>query len=61
MPFKVKRSGKRYKVVTERTGKVHGTHPTKAKAMAQMRAMYANEADADDRKLARAPHARRAK
>jgi hypothetical protein len=43
MPYKVQKSGKGYKVVTKGTGKTHSQKPMpKSRAMAQMRALYAN-------------------
>ena len=44
MPYNLKKTGKGYKVVTKATGKTHSKKPlSKAKASAQMRALYANE------------------
>lgn len=43
MPWKVQKQGSKYAVVKETTGKVVGTHPTRAKATAQLRALYASE------------------
>jgi len=45
MPYRIVQRGSKFQVVGE-TGKVHGTHPTKEKAQAQMRALYANVKDA---------------
>lgn len=43
MPYKVKKSGKGYKVITKTTGRPHSKKPlSKAKAKAQARAIYAN-------------------
>jgi len=50
MPYKIRKSGKRYLVVNAETGSVKGTHGTKAKALAQLRALYANVKDAKGRK-----------
>jgi hypothetical protein len=45
MPYHIERSGSQYAVVDE-NGKTVGTHPTKGKAAAQVRALYANVPDA---------------
>jgi hypothetical protein len=45
MPYHIERSGSQYAVVNE-NGKTVGTHPTKSKAAAQVRALYANVPDA---------------
>ena len=45
MPYHIERSGSQYSVVDDK-GKTVGTHPTKAKASAQVRALYANVLDA---------------
>lgn len=42
MPWKVKKQGRKY-VVVDTAGKVYGTHTTEASALAQLRALYANE------------------
>lgn len=42
MPYSVRKRGKQYMVVNKRTGKVKGTHSSKAKANRQLRALYAN-------------------
>lgn len=42
MPWLIVNKGNRYQVVAEDTGKVAGTHPTRAMATAQLRALYAN-------------------
>ena len=41
MPYKISQKGKTFFVEKE-SGRVIGTHPTKSKAMAQMKALYAN-------------------
>jgi hypothetical protein len=44
MPWKLKKSGKGYIVVTEGTGRPHSKKPLpRARAMAQMRALYAQQ------------------
>lgn len=43
MPYEIKESEGKYQVVNQETGEVKGEHPSKAKAEAQMRALYANE------------------
>jgi hypothetical protein len=45
MPYHIERSGSQYEVVDD-NGKTVGTHPTKSKAAAQVRALYANVPDA---------------
>lgn len=42
MPWKIKPSGDKFQVVNADTGKVMGTHATRAEAEAQMKALYAN-------------------
>jgi hypothetical protein len=49
MPFEITKQGSKYKVVTTATGKVHGTHPTKRQAVAQLRALYANVPEASEK------------
>ena len=47
MPYSIKKVKGGYKVATKGTGKMHSGKPMpKAKAEAQMRAMYANVKDA---------------
>jgi len=46
MPFSVRASGDYYLVVNSETGKVMGRHKSKPKAMAQLRALYANVPEA---------------
>lgn len=43
MPYKVQKQGEKHCVVKEGDGKQIACHPTRAKALAQMRALYANE------------------
>ena len=43
MPYKVKQRKDKWVVINTQTGEVKGTHRSKAKAMSQMRALYANE------------------
>ena len=46
MPYEiVKRAGQFVVVKKGGDRKVHGSHPTRARAIAQMRALYAAEAD----------------
>ncbi len=41
MPYEVKKEGPhKFETVTEGTGKVHGTFPSREKALAQLRALY---------------------
>lgn len=44
MPYKIKKAGNKFQVVKAEGGKVMGTHPSRTKARAQLRALYANEA-----------------
>lgn len=44
----MKYNGK-YKCVSTDTGKVHGTHPTKAACQAQLGALYANANPKDEK------------
>src|SRR5215831_6307642 len=48
MPYEIKKSGDNFVVVNQDTGKMvpGGSHPSKAKASAHMRALYANVPDA---------------
>ena len=43
MPYKIVQDGSGFKVVVRDTGKQMGVHPTKAKAQAQLAALYAND------------------
>ena len=43
MPYEIRKSGSKFKLVKKGSGKVMGTHATRAKAEAQRRAIYANE------------------
>ena len=42
MPYAVRKKGSDWVLVNKDTGRVLGTHSTKARAMAQLRAVYAN-------------------
>lgn len=42
MPWAVRKKGESYVVVNKETGKVKGTHKSKASADRQLRALYAN-------------------
>jgi hypothetical protein len=42
MPWIVEKRGSKWVVLNEQTRAVKGTHPSKAKAVAQQRALYAN-------------------
>jgi hypothetical protein len=46
MPFEIVKRGKEYCVQTKGGGRTHGCHPSKKKARAQMRALYANVPEA---------------
>ena len=50
MPYHIEHEGNKYKVVTTASGKVVGTHPSKAQAQAQLGALYANVPDANVKK-----------
>lgn len=43
MPYKIEQEGNRFKVVATTTGRVMGTHGSKAQAQAQLGALYAND------------------
>ena len=43
MPYAVEKKGRKYVVVKKSDGKVMGTHPTLARAYAQLAAIKANE------------------
>lgn len=47
MPYEIKKAGNGYVVVTQGTTKAHSKKPmSRARALAQMRALYANVPDA---------------
>lgn len=46
MPYRVEKRKDKYVVISEGSGRVLGTHTSREKAMAQVRALYANMADA---------------
>ena len=43
MPWSVKKKGGKFVVAKNENGKIVGTHDTRQKAEAQVRALYANE------------------
>ena len=43
MPYVIKHIGNKYQVRKKGSTKVFGTHPTREMAVAQLRALYANE------------------
>ena len=45
MPWKIEKRGDEFAVVSKESGKVKGTHDTRAEAEAQVRALYASEDD----------------
>jgi len=49
MPYKIRKSGRKWKVVSEK-GKVKGTHSSEKDAKEQLRALYANVPDARRKK-----------
>lgn len=46
MPYTIRRRKGKYLVVNAENGDVKGEHPTKEKALRQLRALYANVPDA---------------
>lgn len=46
MPFQVVKKGDEFLVVTKGTGKVHGRFKSRARALLQLRALYANVPEA---------------
>ena len=54
MPYKIEQVGNKFRVIAQNTGHVAGTHQTKAKAEAQMAALYANEPAARGEKMNKA-------
>jgi len=50
MPYKIRKQGSKYLVVSAETEGVKGAHDTKTKALAQLRALYANVKDAKRKK-----------
>jgi len=42
MPWSVKKTGNGYAVIKDKTGKVVARHSTRKKALAHLRALYAN-------------------
>ena len=49
MPYRIQKRGRKYLVVNDQ-GEVKGEHPTKEKALRQLRALYANVPDARRKK-----------
>jgi hypothetical protein len=45
MPYAIRKLNGKFAVVNKITGRKLGVHPTETKAKAQMRALYASEAD----------------
>ena len=45
MPYRIEKRGKKFVVVNRKTGKVKGTHTTKASALKQMRLLYSVESE----------------
>jgi|WetSurSiteA1Bulk_404760.scaffolds.fasta_scaffold16053_1 hypothetical protein len=43
MPYEIKKKADSYSVVNRNNGRVYGVHSKKAKAVAQLKALYANE------------------
>lgn len=50
MPWEIKKRGSKWVVVKKGTTKVYGTHDTRREAVAQLRALYASEAEKGRRK-----------
>ncbi len=40
MPYAIEKRGSKWEVVNKETGKAHGTHPSREKALKQMRLLY---------------------
>jgi hypothetical protein len=51
MPYHIEHDGNHYKVVVDATGRVVGTHPSKAQAQAQLGALYANVPEATEKMI----------
>lgn len=45
MPYKIQKKNNKYIVVAKDSGDIKGTHDTRAKALAQLKALYANVED----------------
>ena len=43
MPYAIRKSGEKFKVINKETGKVKGTHESRIKAERQMRLLYGVE------------------
>ena len=50
MPWEIKKRGSKWVVVKKGTTRVYGTHDTRQEAVAQLRALYASEAEKGRRK-----------
>lgn len=50
MPWEIKKRGSKWVVVKKGTTKVYGAHDTRQEAVAQLRALYASEAEKGRRK-----------
>jgi len=50
MPAKIRKQGKRWQVYNPDTNKVYGTHPSRAAALEQLRALHTNVPDMKDKK-----------
>jgi hypothetical protein len=50
MPYKIRKRKSQYLVVNAETGDIKGKHDTRTKAVAQLRALYANVKDVKRRK-----------
>jgi len=51
MPYKIEQNGEKFDIVNSETGDVKGTHASRAKAEAQLRALYANEPAAENKSV----------
>ncbi len=47
MPWNIQRAGSKYEVVNSETGRVVGTHPSRANAQEQLAALNANVHESD--------------
>jgi hypothetical protein len=51
MPYGIRKSGEKYKVVNKKTGRVFGTHESEAKAKKQLAALYVNADPKNESKM----------
>lgn len=53
MPWRIRKKGNKFLVVSEASGRVLGAHKTRAEALAQLRAVYANAKPEEKRRRKR--------